>query len=119
MLLRGASRRSNSASLSRRGRVDGLTLLAMTVVAAGARMSVIIPRHADLAGDIVVARGELHAGAGGLLAYGVAIDLLPGRLVRREAEAALRLQLGMALPDLVVGDEDVGAALVEIDADLV
>src|SRR5260370_1447638 len=30
----------------------------------------IIPRHADLAGDVVVARGELHARAGGLLADG-------------------------------------------------
>ena len=29
---------------------------------------VIIPGHADLAGDVLVARGELHAGAGGLLA---------------------------------------------------
>src|SRR5690242_2973936 len=81
--------------------------------------SVIIPRHADLAGDVLVAGGELHAGAGGLLADGVAIDLLPRRLVRREAESALRLQLGMALLHLIVRDQDIGAALVEIDADLV
>src|SRR5215470_14338089 len=117
--LRGAKRRSNPASLSRRRKLDCFASLAMTVVAAVAFLSVIIPRHADLAGDIVVARGELHAGAGGLLADGVAIDLLPGRLVRREAEAALRLQLDVTLLHLVIGDEDIGAALVEVDADLV
>src|SRR5690242_2953601 len=81
--------------------------------------SVIIPGHADLAGDVVVAGGELHAGAGGLLADGVAIDFLPRRLVRREAEAALRLQLGMARLHLIVRDQDIGAALVEVDAHLV
>src|SRR5438105_2153396 len=57
----------------------------------------IIPRHADRARNILIARGELHAGAGGLLADGRAIQLLPRRLVGRVGEAALGLQLGAAL----------------------
>src|SRR5262249_52318629 len=81
--------------------------------------SVIVPRHADLAGDVVVARCELHAGPRGLLAHGGAIELLPWRLVRREGEAALGLQLGVALLDLGIADQDIRAALVEVDADLV
>src|SRR3954465_3406043 len=81
--------------------------------------SVIIPRHTKATGDVLVARGELHAGTGRLLADGVAIKLLPRRLVRRMLEAAIRRQLGMALLHLVVGDENVGAALVQIDAPLV
>src|SRR6478736_225033 len=79
----------------------------------------IIPGDADRARDVVVARRKLHAGAGGLLADGVAIDFLPRRLVRREAEAALGFQLGVTLLHLVVRNEDIGAALVEVDADLV
>src|SRR3954462_7524901 len=82
-------------------------------------VSVIVSRHAKRAGDVLVARGELHAGAGRLLADGVAIKLLPRRLVRRMLVAAIGLELGMALLHLVVGDENVGAALVQIDAHLV
>src|SRR3954469_3422925 len=78
--------------------------------------SVIIPRHAKCAGDVLIARGELHAGTSRLLADCVAIKLLPRRLVRRMLEAAIGLELGMALLHLVVGDENVGAALVQIDA---
>src|SRR5581483_12477284 len=81
--------------------------------------SVIIPRHPDLAGDVVIARGELHAGAGGVLADGEAVELLPWRLVGGMREAALGLQLGVALLHLVVGDQDVGGTLVEVDPDLV
>src|SRR5882724_549635 len=79
----------------------------------------IIPGDADLAGDVVIARGQLHAGAGGLLADGRAIELLPRRLVGRVGEAAFGLQLRATLLDLLVRDQDVGAALVEVDADLV
>ena len=50
----------------------------------------IIPRDADRAGDVLIARGEFHAGAGGLLADGRAIEFLPRRLVRRIFEAATR-----------------------------
>src|ERR1700754_538242 len=80
---------------------------------------VIVPRHADAAGDVLVAGGELHAGAGGLLADGGAIEFLPRRLVGRVGKTALGLQLGMPLLQLLVGDQNVGAALVEVDADLV
>src|SRR6185436_12023533 len=80
---------------------------------------VIIPRHADRACNILIARGELHAGAGGLLADGRAIDLLPRRLVGRVGEAALGLQLGAPLVQLVARDQDIGVALVEVDTDLV
>ena len=57
----------------------------------------IIPRHADRAGNILIARCKLHAGAGGLLADGRAIELLPRRLVGRVGEAALVLELGATL----------------------
>src|SRR5580704_5321111 len=77
----------------------------------------IIPRHADLAGDVVIAGGELHAGAGGLLANRRTIKLLPRRLVGRVGEAALGLEFGAALLQLLVRNQDVGAALVEVDAD--
>src|SRR4029079_10543329 len=80
---------------------------------------VIIPGHADLAGDVVIARGELRAGAGGVLAHRRAIQLLPRRLVRRVRKAALRLQVGMALLHLGLRDQDVGCPLFEIDAYLI
>src|ERR1700688_2551310 len=79
----------------------------------------IIPRRADAAGDVVIARCELHASAGGLLADGRAIELLPRRLVGRIGEAAPGFQLGAALLQLLIGNQNVGAALVEVDADLV
>src|SRR3954454_21017722 len=82
-------------------------------------VSVIVSRHAKCAGNVLIARGELHAGAGRVLADGVAIKLLPRRLVRRMLEAAIGLELGVALLHLVVRDENVGAALVQIDAHLV
>src|ERR1700731_4802686 len=85
----------------------------------GRRALMIIPRHADLAGDVVIAGGELHAGAGGLLADGRTIQLLPRRLVGRVREATFGLEVGAALLQLVVRDQDVGAAFVEIDANLV
>ena len=77
----------------------------------------IIPRHADGAGDVVVARCEFEAGAGGLLADGDAIELLPRRLVFRIRKSALRFQFGEALLQLLRRDQDVGSALVEVDAD--
>src|SRR3954468_1098351 len=82
-------------------------------------MLVIIPRHPERAGDVLVARGELDAGAARVLADGVAIEFLPRRLVRRGLEAAIGLQLGVALLHLVVRDQDIRAALVEVDAHLV
>src|SRR3954447_8924607 len=79
----------------------------------------IIPRYADLARDVVIAGCELHAGAGGLLADGRTIKLLPRRLVGRVGEAALGLQLGATLLQFIARDQDVGVALVKVDANLV
>ena len=79
----------------------------------------IIPRHADGARDVLIARGDLHAGAGGLLADGGAIEFLPRRLVGRVGEAALVLQLGATLLQFIARDQDVGVARVEVDANLV
>src|SRR5215204_7489756 len=78
--------------------------------------SMIIPRHADRARNVLIARGELHASAGGLLADGRAIELLPRRLVSRVGEAALRLQIGVAFAQFLIRNQDVGVALVEVDA---
>src|SRR5580698_9198142 len=91
--------------------LDCFALLAMT-----GSVLVIIPGDADFAGDVVVARSKLHAGAGGLLADRRAIDFLPRRLVCRIGKAAFGLQLRMALLHLVIRNQDVGAALVEVDA---
>src|SRR5436305_7500431 len=79
----------------------------------------IVTRYADLAGNVVIARRKFHAGAGGLLADGRAIKLLPRRLVGRVAEAALVLQLGATLLQFIARDQDIGVALVEVDANLV
>src|SRR5438132_12040536 len=82
-------------------------------------MLMIIPRHADAAGDVVIAGCELHAGAGGLLTYRCAIEFLPRRLVGRIREAAARFKFGAPPLQLFLGYQNVGAALVEVDADLV
>jgi hypothetical protein len=75
----------------------------------------IIPRHANAAGDIVIARCELHACAGGLLADGRAIELLPRRLIGWIGEAALGLEFGAPPLQFLIGNKNVGAAFVEVD----
>src|SRR5437763_16012224 len=87
---------------------------AMTV-----KVLMIIPGHADLCSNVVVTGGELHASAGGVLADGRAVELLPRRLVGRVREAAFGLEVRAPLLQLLVRDQDVGAAVVEVDADLV
>src|SRR5947208_1985923 len=79
----------------------------------------IIPRDADPAGNVVIAGGELHAGAGGMLADSGAVELLPGCLVGGMGKAALRLQFRAPPLQLLIGYQDIGAALVKIDANLV
>src|ERR1700704_3192668 len=79
----------------------------------------IIPRDADRAGDVVIARREFQAGAGGLLADGRAIQFLPWRLVGRIFEAAVGLEFRAALLEFLVRDQDVRTAFVEVDAHLV
>src|SRR6266700_1356857 len=65
----------------------------------------IIPRDADGAGDVVISGRELHAGAGGLLTDRRAVELLPRGLVCGIGEAALGLQVGVALR--IDGEPDV------------
>src|SRR5450755_722930 len=79
----------------------------------------IIPCHADSAGDVVIARRELHAGAGGLLADGRTIELLPRRLVGRIGEATTRFKFGVAFFEFLIGNQNVGAAFIQVDANLV
>src|SRR5271154_2931553 len=79
----------------------------------------IVTRDADLACDVVVARRELHAGAGRLLSDRRAIEFLPRRLVGRVGEAALGLEFDPPSLQLFLRDQDVGTALVEVDAHLV
>src|SRR6266700_4064719 len=79
----------------------------------------IVPGHADAGGDVVITGGELQTSAGGLLTDGRAVELLPRRLVGRVGEAAAGLEVGAPLLQLLIRDQDVGAALVEVDADLV
>src|SRR5580658_5298359 len=50
--------------------------------------SVIIPRHALLRDALILDGGGEHHAVGELLDHG-ALDLLPGRLARRDVEAAL------------------------------
>src|SRR6201987_6430133 len=83
---RHCEERSDEAIQSCSTILDCFASLAMTVLRL-----MIIPGYPDLAGDVVIAGGELHAGAGGLLADRVAVELLPRRLVRRVGEAALGL----------------------------
>src|SRR3954449_9669764 len=85
----------------------------------GGCCSMIIPRDPDGAGDVVIAGGEFEAGAGGLLADIAAIEFLPGRLVFRIGEAAHRFQVGKAPLQLFIRNQDIGVALVEVDADTV
>src|SRR5450631_4717239 len=71
----------------------------------GRRALVIIPRHADAAGDVVIAGGEFEAGAGGLLADIGAVELLPWRLVGGIFETAVGLELGVSLLQFLVGNQ--------------
>src|SRR5580658_10261048 len=80
--------------------------------------SVIIPRHALLRDALILDGGGEHHAVGELLDHG-ALDLLPGRLARREVEAALAGERVAAAAELLGRDHDVGAALVEVDADAV
>src|SRR5665213_4496723 len=76
----------------------------------------IVTRDTNRAGDVVVPGGEFEAGAGGVLADGRAVEFLSRRLVGRVGEAALGLEFGAPPLQLLVRYQDVGAALVEVDA---
>src|SRR4051812_30575912 len=85
----------------------------------GGCSSMIIPRHADGAGDVAVARCQFETGAGGLLADGVAVELLPRRLVFRIRKSAHGLEVGEALLELLGRDQDIRVPLIEVDADTI
>src|SRR5262245_36558093 len=67
-------------------------------------------------GDPLVLDRRLEHHALGELVDEPALDLLPGRLMARELVAAVALQRGAAPVVLLLGNEDVGGALVEVDA---
>src|SRR6185437_13457097 len=81
--------------------------------------SMIIAGDADTAGDVAIAGREFHAGAGGMLPDGRAVEFLPRRLVGRVGEAPFCLELGAPPLQFLFRNQDIGAALVEVDADLV
>src|SRR5215472_19151266 len=77
---------------------------------------VIVARNPHGLRQALVLRGRReHHAVGELLHHG-ALDLLPRRLARRIAVAALLLERRPALRQLRLADEDVGGALVEVDA---
>src|SRR5262245_36719359 len=76
--------------------------------------SMIVARNALGLGDPLVFHRGLEHHALRELVDQPALDLLPGRLVSRELVAAVALQRGAALVVFLLGDEDVGGALVEI-----
>src|SRR5262252_1743281 len=53
------------------------------------------------------------------LVYHRALNFLPGRLARRELESAAVLKDKAALRQVRLGDQNIGAALVEVDTDAV
>ena len=77
----------------------------------------IVARDAEGAREIAITGRQFEAGAGRLLADGVAVKLLPWRLVLRILEATSGHQVGMAFLHFCVGDQDIRRALAEIDAD--
>src|SRR4051812_36440212 len=83
------------------------------------RSSMRMPRRAEALDNVLIARRELEAGAGRLLPYGRAVELLPRRLMLRIRIAALGFKPLAALGEIRVGDQDVRAAFAEIDADAV
>src|SRR5262249_8508696 len=85
----------------------------------GARSSMRMPRRAEALDNVVVAGREFEAGAGRLLPYGRAVELLPRRVMLRICIAAICLKPLAALGEIRIGHQDVRAALAEVDADAV
>src|SRR5690348_14653023 len=80
--------------------------------------SVVVARYALLGDALILDGGGEHHAVGELLDHG-ALNLLPGRLARREMEAALLVERGATGRELVGGDQNVGGTAVEVDADAV
>src|SRR3569832_2571817 len=77
--------------------------------------SMIVARH-ELLGDALIFDRRLEHHAVGELVDHAALNLLPRRLVRRIGEAAALLQVGAALIELRVAQQNVGAAFLQINA---
>src|SRR5262249_58212331 len=78
--------------------------------------SVVVARHALALGNLLIFDGGLQHHAVREIIDHPALDLLPWRLVRRILIAAMALQVGAAPVVFLLADQDVGAALGEIDA---
>src|SRR5262245_29097878 len=83
---------------------------------APGRPLVIVARDALGFGDLLILDRRLQHHAVGKIIDDLALDLLPGRLMRRIVIAAMPLQIGAATIVFFLRDQDVGAALVEVDA---
>src|SRR5215813_4552216 len=87
--------------------------------AIAAHSSMRMPRRAEALDDVLIARRKLKAGAGRVLPHGRAVELLPRRVMLWIGIAALGLQPLASFGEVRVGDQDVRAALAEIDTHLV
>ncbi len=79
----------------------------------------VVARNPHRPCNLLVLDRRLQHHAFGELVDQVALDLLPRRLVLRDGEAAVAFQLGAALRQFLVVDENVRFALVEVDADAI
>src|SRR5437868_7087848 len=84
-----------------------------------ARPSVIVARNARGLRDLLVFYRRLQHGAIAELIDDPALDFLPWRLMGRIFVAAHRGEVVAALLDLIIRDQDVRLALVEVDAHLI
>src|SRR5919107_218062 len=77
----------------------------------------IVPRHPEGLGDFLELHRRLQGHALRELIHHGALDLLPGGLARRIGIAAPGVKVIATPLQLLVGDQDVGAPQVEVDAD--
>jgi hypothetical protein len=77
---------------------------------------VVVARDAEGFGDALVLDCRLQHHAVAKLADHAALDFLPGGLGRGELVAALGFQRLATLDDLGIGNQDVGPALLQVDA---
>src|SRR5215469_3268932 len=78
--------------------------------------SMVVARYALGLGDLLVFDGWLQHHAVAQLVDQPALDLLPRRLMGGKSVAAMPAEGGATRIQLLLGDQDVGAAPVEIDA---
>src|SRR5262245_66638741 len=84
-----------------------------------ANVSMRMARRAEPRDEVVIARCEFEAGASRLLSHGRAVELLPRRVMLWIRITSVSVQPLAASGEIGVGDQDVGPALAEIDADSV